>query len=225
MVFTDGTSTLSFLIGKSQLAPIKTVSLPKLELKAAVVGVRTAQVIKIEMSLPLNTFKYWTDSTVTLQYITDISHRFKMYVANRVAKILEYTDTGDWQHIDGKMNPTDRCTRGLMDSANLLQQDKNEKSWLLGQDFLTKEHQASKIVIDEIDEDNPEIKKKDILVAATFNKQPCVEYKSFPSFQRIIRVIIWMKQFSWNARNADKKKSFLTFQEIEEAETLIFKWI
>ena len=75
-------------MGTSQLAPVKTVSLPRLELKAAVVGVRTAQVIKIEMSLPLNTFKYWTDSTVTLQYITDISHKFKMYVANRVAKIL-----------------------------------------------------------------------------------------------------------------------------------------
>ena len=34
-----------------------------------------------------------------------------------------------------------------------------------------------------------------------------------------------MKQFCWNARNADKKKSFLTVQEIEEVETFFFKWI
>ena len=34
-----------------------------------------------------------------------------------------------------------------------------------------------------------------------------------------------MKQFCWNARNTDKKKSFLAVQEIEEAETLLFKWI
>ena len=34
-----------------------------------------------------------------------------------------------------------------------------------------------------------------------------------------------MKQFCWNARNTDKKKSFLTVQEIEEAETLLLKWI
>ena len=105
------------------------------------------------MSLPLNTFKYWTDSTLTLQYITDKSHRFEVYAANRVAEILEYT--GNWQHIDGKMNPADMCTRRLMDPANLLQQDKNGKSCLLGPDFLTEEHQASNIVIDEIDEDNP----------------------------------------------------------------------
>ena len=39
LVFTDGTSTLSFLLGESRLAPVKTVSLPRLELNAAVVGV------------------------------------------------------------------------------------------------------------------------------------------------------------------------------------------
>ena len=79
----------------------------KLELNAAVVGVRIAQVIKKWMSLPLNTFKCWKDSRLTLLYITDESHRFKVYVANQVAEILGYTDTGDWQHTDWKMNPTD----------------------------------------------------------------------------------------------------------------------
>ena len=34
-----------------------------------------------------------------------------------------------------------------------------------------------------------------------------------------------MKRFCWNARYRDKKKSFLTVQEIEEAETLLLKWI
>ena len=34
-----------------------------------------------------------------------------------------------------------------------------------------------------------------------------------------------MKRFCWNARYRDKKKSFLTVQEIEEAETLLFKRI
>ena len=120
LVFTDGTSTLSFLIGKWRLTPVKTVSLPRLELNAAVVGVQIAQVIKKEVSLPLSTFKYWTDLTLAPQYITDKSHRLKVYVANWVAEILEYTNTGDWQHIDGKMSPSDICTRELMDPANSL---------------------------------------------------------------------------------------------------------
>ena len=76
-----------------------------------------------------------------------------MYVANRVVVILDYTVTGDQQNIDGKMNPADICIQpnGLMDPANLLQQDKNGKLWLLGPDFLTEKYQASNLVIDEID--------------------------------------------------------------------------
>lgn len=71
-----------------------------------------------------------------IKYITEKSHRFKVYVANRVAEILEYTDTDNWQSIDRKMNPADMFTRGSMGLANLLQQDKHRKSWLFGQDFL-----------------------------------------------------------------------------------------
>ena len=91
-------------------------------------------------TLPLSTFKYWTDSTTILQYITDKSHRLKVYVPNQVAWILECTDTGNWQHNDGKMNPADMCTRGLLDPGNPLQWNKHGKSWLPGPDFLTKEH-------------------------------------------------------------------------------------
>ena len=66
-----------------------------------------------------------------------------MNVANHVGETLEYTDTDDWQNIDGKMNPADICTRGLMDPANLLQQDKHGKSWLVGS--LCKKKQALQI--------------------------------------------------------------------------------
>ena len=34
-----------------------------------------------------------------------------------------------------------------------------------------------------------------------------------------------MKRFCWNTRNTGKRKNFLTVQEIQEAETLLFKWI
>ena len=34
-----------------------------------------------------------------------------------------------------------------------------------------------------------------------------------------------MKQFCWKTRNTGKRKNFLTVQEIQEAETLLFKWI
>ena len=45
-------------MGKSRLAPIIALSLPRLEPNAAIVGVQIAEVIKKDMSLPFNTFKY-----------------------------------------------------------------------------------------------------------------------------------------------------------------------
>ena len=66
-----------------------------------------------------------------------------MNVANHVGEILEYTDTDDWQNIDGKMNPADICTRGLMDPANLLQQDKHGKSCLVGPLYKKKKESSS----------------------------------------------------------------------------------
>ena len=61
-----------------------------------------------------------------------------------------------------------------MDPGNLLQRDKHGKSWLLGPDFFTEEHQTRNIVIDKINEGNTEIQKNHILVAAIFDKQPCL---------------------------------------------------
>lgn len=45
-----------------------------------------------------------SDSMLSLQYITDIFHRFKAYAEDRLAEILEYTNVKSWQHVDGKQN-------------------------------------------------------------------------------------------------------------------------
>ena len=79
----------TFLMSKTLLAPIKTVSLPKLELNAAVIGVRLYKVIIKEIDLPINEIFFWTDSMLVLQYIRDENHRFKVFLANRVTEIRQ----------------------------------------------------------------------------------------------------------------------------------------
>ena len=82
----------TFLMSKTRLAPIKTVSLPRLELNAAVIGVRLYKVIIKEIDLPINEIFFLTDSMLVLQYIRDANHRFKVFVANRVTEIREQTN-------------------------------------------------------------------------------------------------------------------------------------
>ena len=79
-----------------------------------------------------------SDSMLSLQYITDISHRFKAYAENRLAETLEYTDVKSWQHVNGKHN-----------------QGKYDKSWLHGREFLIKENATmEKVSLGKTNENN-----------------------------------------------------------------------
>ena len=83
----DGLHSCAFVMSKSRLAPIKVITLPRLELNAARAGARLSRLIVHEIDLPVERIKYWTDSAITLQYIHSSNLRLKVFVANRVAEI------------------------------------------------------------------------------------------------------------------------------------------
>ena len=71
--FKDGDTHCCFVMGKSQLAPIKTLTIPRLELNAAVIGVKLYNIITHQTELPIEKNKLWSDSMLTLQYMQDKS--------------------------------------------------------------------------------------------------------------------------------------------------------
>ena len=82
----SGSICLYFFMGKSRLAPIKSVSIPRLELTAAVLAARLDELAKRELKIPLDSF-FWVDSTAVLYCIRNITKRFPVFVANRLATI------------------------------------------------------------------------------------------------------------------------------------------
>ena len=95
--FKAGGYACRLVMSKSKLAPIKMVTLPRLELNAAVTGVRMYKTIIRETDLPVERTVFWSDSTLTLQYLRNNTHRPKVYVGNRQSEILEVTDAADWR--------------------------------------------------------------------------------------------------------------------------------
>ena len=93
-------------MGKARLAPIKAVTLPRLELTAATVSVWLGDIIKKELDDKAKTIQY-TDSVSVLRYIANEQKRFHVYVANRVQLIRNLSDHNQWRYVNTRENPAD----------------------------------------------------------------------------------------------------------------------
>ncbi|KAK3722370.1 hypothetical protein QZH41_013692, partial [Actinostola sp. cb2023] len=96
LVDTTGTPHCSFLMSKSRLAPLKSTTIPRLELAAAVEAVKLDKLLCKELQMSLQTSFYWSDSMIVLWYLQQEDKRYQTYVANRVAVIQEHSTPIAW---------------------------------------------------------------------------------------------------------------------------------
>lgn len=237
--YKDNTHSCSLVMSKSKLAPIKAVTLPRLELNAAVTAVRLYRNIIVDIDLPVERVCFWSDSTLVLQYINNTTHRFKTFIANRVTEITETSAPEQWRHVPGTSNPADLVTRGVGDPRLLMDVDENGSSWFGGPAFLQEdEAHWPKAVSDPLDENDPEIKRKPVLVALGLVEQPddeqsddkqhvVIDPERFSSLTRLTRVVGWVRRFIHNyfAKTTDKISGDLSCDEIDVAETRVVQLV
>ena len=130
-VNSKGQVHVSFLIAKSRVAPIKPISIHRMELTAAVVSVNVTKMLQSELDYENLRSVYYTDSEVVIGYTSNEARRFHVYVGNRVQHIRDRSDPQQWHHVPGKDNPADEASCSLTASPLL-----NDKRWLSGPDFL-----------------------------------------------------------------------------------------
>lgn len=158
VVDSEGQIHCSFLLGKSRLAPLKQVTISRLELAAATLSIRLNKVLKNELEIPIDSITFWSDSMTVLRYIGNESRRFHTYVTNRVAFIREDSSTSQWGYIDTKSNPADDASRGATAESFI----KNDR-WLQGPAFLlkpTSEWEEFPQLSAELEKDDPEVKRE-----------------------------------------------------------------
>ena len=107
----DIDNQLSFVIGKCRIDPMKQLSIPRLELQAALYAVCLRQLISSDNNIKIELFYHWLDSVTVLHWL-HAKIRSTVVVANRVAEILETSTIDEWRIVNGKLNPADIGTCG-----------------------------------------------------------------------------------------------------------------
>ncbi|CAI6376223.1 unnamed protein product [Macrosiphum euphorbiae] len=113
-VFPDGKSSSHLVLSKTRVAPLKTQSIPRLELcGATLLASLTKHLLEALSTINIESVNLWTDSTITLQWIQSDPHRWTTFVSNRVSQIQTWCPSAVWRHVPSQDNPADLASRGL----------------------------------------------------------------------------------------------------------------
>ncbi|GFY73199.1 integrase catalytic domain-containing protein [Trichonephila inaurata madagascariensis] len=107
----ENSTTCQLIQARCRVAPMKSLSIPRLELLACSIGARLSQSVSSDMKLENLPKIFWSDSADALYWIKG-TETWAPFVYNRVKEIRSLTNTEDWYHVPGPLNAADLPSRG-----------------------------------------------------------------------------------------------------------------
>ncbi|XP_075150882.1 uncharacterized protein LOC142224991 [Haematobia irritans] len=208
-VTVEGKTSIYLLVAKSRVAPIKKLSLPRLELCGALLLSEVLQAVLPQFKVPNNSVYLWSDSTIVLAWLKKPSHNWATFVANRVAKIQERVE-GQWRHVSTHDNPADLATRGL----SPLELKENDL-WWQGPHWLKKEKSFWPTHV-HVPETSLEMKQVKSFVARSAENEDILD--RFSCLSKAIHVVGYILRFFAVARAASKSKNTFTSLRLSSGE-------
>ena len=212
----NGCIQVSFVAAHSRVAPLKKMSIPRLELQAAVLACRMVTSIKKETRTRINSTICWSDSKNVLAWIHSTNRRYNIFVANRIAEIHDVTGPADWRYVPTSMNAADGGSRG-----HSVEDVCPESTWLRGPEFLCKrEDEWPEDGTDATDvlESDPESKP----VMATMATNEIDLREATPDIARFSRWTVAVRTVArirrWLKIVREGRRGPLTVEEMQEAE-------
>ncbi|XP_037961465.2 uncharacterized protein LOC119690459 [Plutella xylostella] len=199
---------VTMIASRTKVAPIKQLSIPRLELCAAVM--LSEQIADVSQLLEVshgNIFAY-TDSMVVLAWLQAHPNRWKTFVANRVAEILRIIDNERWRHITTNENPADIASRGIR-AADL----PDYKIWWNGPEWLKSndiEYVTNTVPATDLEEKSSFYTRQD----KTHEEESPI-WERFSNITRMKRVLALCKRFA-KPKGKENKDVNITADEMED---------
>ena len=114
----NGCIHVELLTSKTRIAPLKTQTIPRLELMSAFILAKLMSRVQKALGHEVTELKtrFWVESKTVLCLINN-KGEWKQFVRYRVNEILKLSDKANWGHCPGEQNPADIGSRGCNASS------------------------------------------------------------------------------------------------------------
>ncbi|GFV02831.1 probable RNA-directed DNA polymerase from transposon X-element [Trichonephila clavipes] len=206
---------------KVRVAPLKPLSIPRLELMACCIGSRLANSIVNALNLPNLRITFWSDSTTALWWIKE-KGSWSVFVENRVKEIRQLTRGHLWKHVPGNLNIADLLSRGC--SRQML-----ISRWWEGPLWVRESPEYWPLGETPGDSEEVELERKKLKVVNIdlSRDAPPWHLYAISDYSKMIRVFSWVLRFVNNCTllNGKCKDFELSQLEIENSEKKLIRLV
>ena len=131
ITYANHAPTSMLVTAKIRVAPLKQLSIPRLELCGATLLSKLLTTVRAALDIPLPDVHA---CTIVLSWLDGSPKRYRTFLGNRISTILQDLTPATWHHMPSHENPADCASPGMLPGEHL-----SHSLWWNGPPWLTSE--------------------------------------------------------------------------------------